>query len=300
MQIHSRRGLVLIELITIFAVVLLFFALQIPVIEKARENARKAQCVNNLKQMGLALHNYVSTWATFPMSNVVGKGRGNGAGCFTQILPYLENTALYNAYNFSVETWAPQNRTTNGAKVSTFLCPSNKNLDFIKGTDVRDHHDKPFQTTNTFAPLHYGANWGGVRDASGLDVKNAYPTAFPGSHLGILLTVVDPEAVRPTTNIAIRDVTDGTSFTICMIERRQSYGWGVGGWSGTEVDIYTSPFYTGDDPKLMRAFTGSYHPEYLNILMTDGAVRSVKPNQDQNVWYHMTTRAGGEVIKELP
>ncbi len=292
MQAELRRGIVLIELITIVAVVFLLIALQIPAILAARENARRAQCTNNLKQLFVGTHNYHSTFGTFPMSAVAGKGRGLGGGCFVSILPFIEQVALFNTYNFDLEDWSSQNATSMNVKVMTYICPSNKNIEMTLGSEVRDHHGKGRETTVKYGPLHYGANWGGVREASGADVMKAYP----GSHLGVMLTVVDPDAKSPTKNISVADITDGTSYTIAFAERKASYGFGVGGWSGSEFDVYTSPHYTGEDPKLMRAFTGSFHPEVINVAYADGSVKQLKPNVDQKIWYALTTRAMGEKV----
>jgi prepilin-type processing-associated H-X9-DG protein len=294
---RGRRGLALIELVAGIAVVLILVALQLPALTKAREAARRAQCVNNLKQIALATHNYNSVNDSYPMSAVVGPGHGNGHGCFTILLPYMEQAALYNGYNFALENWHAANRTTVGVKVAVFLCPANKNDAATAAADVRTHKGKPYPGKSSFAPGHYGANWGGVREASGEDLVKTYPDpAHPASHLGIILTVVDPDAAKPTRNIKIRDITDGTSNTVAFVEKRDGFGWGVGGWGGTEFDVNSSIAYDGDDARLRRAFTGSYHPEGLNVQFADGSVKHVKPEVDRKLWYAMTTRGGNENI----
>jgi type II secretory pathway pseudopilin PulG len=292
-----RRGLTLIELVAGIAVVLLLVALQLPAVAKAREAARRSQCINNLKLIGLALHNYHSAVGSFPMSAVVGPGHGNGQGCFTQLLPYMEQSPLYNSYNFALENWHAANTTTVGAKLAVLLCPSNTPRDPMKAADIRTHKGKPYPGTSKFAVGDYGANWGGVREASGAELVKMYPDAsHPASHLGVILTVVDPDAARPTRNIKMNDITDGLSNTIAFAEKRDSFGWAVGGWGGTEFDVNSTLAYDGDDPTLRRAFTGSYHPEVVEIAMADGSVRPVKPPIDRKLWYAMTTRAGGERI----
>src|SRR4051812_25613378 len=108
---RGRRGVALVELVSGAGMLLLLVALQLPALTKAREAARRSQCVNNLKQIALATHNYVATNDVFPMSAVVGPGPGTGQGCFTQILPYMEQVAVYNAYNFWLENAHAANRT---------------------------------------------------------------------------------------------------------------------------------------------------------------------------------------------
>ncbi|HEY2155244.1 MAG TPA: DUF1559 domain-containing protein [Isosphaeraceae bacterium] len=293
----GRRGLALIELVSGIGAVLLLVALQVPALNKAREAARRAQCVNNLKQISLAAHNYLTVTLAFPMSAVVGPGHGNGHGCFALLLPYMEQSPLFNTCNFHLETWHAANRTTVGVKVAAFLCPSNTVAEPRAAADIRTHKGKPYPGKSIFAPGHYGANWGGVREASGSALVKVYPDhKQPASHLGIILTVVDPDAAKPTTNIKLKDITDGTSTTIAFAEKRDSFGWAVGGWGGTEFDVNSTIAYDGDDAKLRRVFTDSYHPEGLNIAFADGSVRHVKPTVDKSLWYGMTTRAGGEPI----
>jgi prepilin-type processing-associated H-X9-DG protein len=295
---RRRHGLALVELVAGIGIVLLMAALQLPAINKAREAARRAQCVNNMKQIAIATHNYHSANDVFPMSNVVSTtGRDYGHGCFTSLLPYMEQVAIYNAYNFSLENWHAANSTTVGVKVATFLCPSNAPKDPLAAADITTHKGKPLPGKSKYAPAHYAANWGGVREASGAALVKAYPDpAHPASHLGVILTVVDPDAAKPTRNIGIRDITDGTVATILFAEKRDGFGWAVGGWGGTEFDVNSSIAYDGNDAKLRRVFTGSYHPEGLNIGMADGSIKFVKPTVDKALWYGMTTRAGGENI----
>ena len=295
---RGRRGLALIEVVAGSGMLLLLVALQLPAIARAREAARRAQCVNNLKQIALATHNYIATVDTFPMSGVVGPGHGNGQGCFTLLLPYMEQVAVYNAYNFALENWHVANATAVGAKMAVFLCPSNKPGEPKVAADVRTHKGDRYPGTSKFAPGHYGANCGAsVRQASGQDVLAMYPDPrHTESFLGVILTVVDPDAMRPTRNIGIRDITDGTANTIAYAEKHDSFGWAVGGWGGTEFDVNSSVAYDGADPKLRRVFTGSSHPEGLNVALADGSVLFIKPTIDRKHWYGMTTRARGEDI----
>ncbi len=299
MRGHKRRGFALIELVSGTGAVLLLVALALPAIDEAREAARRAQCTNNLKQIGLATHNYIAVFDSFPMSAVVGPGQGNGQGCFTLILPFLEQTAGYNAYNFCLENWHDANTTAVGLKLAVFLCPANEQVDAMAAGDITTHNGKPYPGKSLFGAGHYGANWGGVRKASGPGLAAMYPDPKgPASHLGVILTVVDPDAKEKTRNITLKDITDGTSNTIAYGEKRDSFGWAVGGWGGTEFDVNASISYEGGNAVLNKVFTGSSHPEGLNIALADGAVRFVKPPIDRKLWYGMTTRAGNEKIQD--
>jgi prepilin-type processing-associated H-X9-DG protein len=142
-------------------------------------------------------------------------------------------------------------------------------------------------------------NWGGVRAASGAEVAKAYPMAnYNGpTHLGVLLTVVEGDGKGgKTKNIGLRNITDGTSNTLALAEKRDSFGWAVGGWGGSEFDVNTSVFYDGDDAALKRVFTSSLHPGGINVAFCDGSVKLLKSAVDQKTWYAVTTRSMGEVI----
>lgn len=132
-----RRGFTLIELLVVVSIIGLLVALLLPAVQAAREAARRMNCSNNLKQIGLALHNYHSVHDVFPLGvakNYLSKKTGYqpwvGWSIHAQILPYMEQASLYNAANFS---WAPSgdpqtcdpiNATVRGTRIAAFLCPS--------------------------------------------------------------------------------------------------------------------------------------------------------------------------------
>jgi prepilin-type processing-associated H-X9-DG protein len=296
---RGRRGLALIELVTGTGVLLVLVALQLPGIQQAREAARRQQCKNNMMQMGLAMANYESSNGVFPMSAVAGPGRGVGHSGFAAMLPFQEQVAVYNAYNFSLENWHAANNTATKVKIATYLCPSNPDTDETPASEIRTHDDKPYPGRSEFAAGHYGMNWGGVRAASGAEFAKEYPRAnYNGpTHLGVLVTVVESDGKGGNTkNIGIRDITDGTSFTLALAEKRASFGWAVGGWGGSEFDVYTSSLYEGGDAKLKRVFTGSLHSGGLNVAFADGSVKFMKSPLDQKTWYALSTRNQGEII----
>ena len=137
----SRRGFTLIELLVVIAIIAVLIALLLPAVQAAREAARRSQCVNNMKQIGLGLHNYHSSTNTFPLGGSRSP-RGSGNNNFdawtcwsaqSLLLPYIEQAPLYAAANFS---WSPDgdgstsqpiNATVYNTKLAVYLCPSDTN-----------------------------------------------------------------------------------------------------------------------------------------------------------------------------
>jgi prepilin-type N-terminal cleavage/methylation domain-containing protein/prepilin-type processing-associated H-X9-DG protein len=314
MRRDNRRGITLIESLIVVAIAGVMVALILPAVQPARAAAREMTCTQNLKQIGLALLNYENAIGTLPMSQVRGAGRGNGHSVFAEILPFLEQIPLFNSYNFHLENYGIENQTSVRARVSTFLCPDNPNIQNVVAIDVRFPESR-----SSFAKGHYGANWGGGRGFGG-DAGNGYRRTPPpgssrgpsgegfakerGTYLGVMMTVITPDGQakgkdgRPKARtISLNDITDGASFTLAMVEKRDSFGWAVGGWGGSEFDVHSSPIYDGDDAFARKIYSGSTHAEGPNALMCDGSVRNLRAKLDQTLWYALITRAGGEAVK---
>ena len=154
---RPRRGFTLIELLVVIAIIAVLIALLLPAVQSAREAARRAQCVNNLKQIALALHNYVSSNNVFPPSSmflgpaymtVAGQGPGWGwnESWTLAIMPDMEQNAIFNSYNFHVDGLDPTNTTCGYNSIKSLMCPS-------ENIGVR--------TWGSWAPFNYRGNHGG-------------------------------------------------------------------------------------------------------------------------------------------
>ena len=128
----QRSGFTLIELLVVIAIIAVLIALLLPAVQAAREAARRTQCVNNLKQLGLALHNYNGSYGSFPIDRSVFVASTPGPtpyaySAFAMLLPYIEQTPLYSSINFNLPsgtTYQAGNTTALATVVAGFLCPS--------------------------------------------------------------------------------------------------------------------------------------------------------------------------------
>ncbi len=320
---RRRRGFTLIELLVVISVIGVLIALLLPAVQAAREAARRAQCINNLKQMGLALTNYHDTALAFPPGYLAASrfidgetDTAPGWGWASMILPQLEQGALYSAINTWLPVQAPANTTATRTLVRAFLCPS----DQPPPSGTFPVGDGLGNTVATVTASSYAASTGD--DAS--DVA-----------LGLNNDGLGRGPFFRNSAIRIADITDGTSQTVMIVER----AWGIteGTWTGAIAGgvVLRGPFNpcpgsasaTYLAPCLVLAHChmlntnadsdsglddpSSFHPGGANILFGDGSVRFLRSitndmgvNPDGSTRYTpsslvfqaLGTRAGGETV----
>jgi prepilin-type N-terminal cleavage/methylation domain-containing protein/prepilin-type processing-associated H-X9-DG protein len=207
---HKRRGFTLIELLVVIAIIAVLIALLLPAVQAAREAARRAQCVNNLKQLGLAIHNYHSNINAFPplFGNFGNPPNGPSEpggpwplGWAVMILPFMEQQALYNSANFSFGAFGVANQNTlSTVKVTAYVCPSEslKSGPWIASTWTNYH--------SNFGGPSSMASWSGPIVPFRSDPNNT-----PGNSNGV-------ESSNSGT-FGIEGVTDGTSNTALFSEK---------------------------------------------------------------------------------
>ncbi|WP_422928106.1 DUF1559 domain-containing protein [Singulisphaera sp. PoT] len=235
MKLRERRGFTLIELLVVIAIIAVLIALLLPAVQSAREAARRMQCTNNLKQIGLAMHNYHSTYDVFPMgaskncnsdpsSSCPGYADWRGWSSLASSLPFVEQTPLYNAINFGMAEEihdavpAPENATVIGTVVKAYMCPSDP---YVGQQNINNYH-ACYGTTSDWPSGPNNGN-GNMQNADG------------NGSTGMFAVWI---------SYGIRHATDGTSTTLLFAEalvgdnqgNESTHGRGIG--SGTPGSHY--------------------------------------------------------------
>ena len=314
-----RSGFTLIELLVVIAIIAILIALLLPAVQQAREAARRSQCKNNMKQIGLAIHNYHDTHSMFPINRdwwtTDPWDRGNYS-FYTQTLPFLDQQPLYNSINFNIRASVSSVRQAGlPNRVLTVLqCPSNPQPSRVPS----QRHSAHWSGGNSTLPrTDYAGNMGVLR-------TRWSDNGCPGGAAGPWHDAWDGNQSRLASNSGvfsyvrnhtcrIRDITDGTSNTMAIVEshhwrdkRRPSMVSGNANWLtayGSNIPVIrsiNSPGRgiwgnTGD----MRCVSwSSSHVGGAHGLLSDGSVRFVSESTDRGIVFAVATKAGGEVVQE--
>jgi prepilin-type N-terminal cleavage/methylation domain-containing protein/prepilin-type processing-associated H-X9-DG protein len=207
---RHRRGFTLVELLVVIAIIGILIGLLLPAVQSAREAARRTSCQNNLKQIGLALHNFEHIYGVFPASGWTRTGPGNPAGKYVGwrplVLPYVEQENVRQLYNFDLNWWEGLNPTVAAVPVKVFQCPSTPSRVEVLSAVAKP--PRPAMTfANPIAPTDYEA------------IMGVYPNAI-NPHLSVpLYNNANRYSVmyrNSTTGFA--GILDGTSTTIVVVE----------------------------------------------------------------------------------
>lgn len=304
----SRNGFTLVELLVVLAVIGILVGLLLPALGAAREAARRMSCQNNLKQLGLALHNYESAFRVFP-SGYLHKFGPNGSSqqeanhmglaWGAAMLPQLEEGGLFQQIDAEVPIWDDANRGVREIHLEVFLCPSDTySPDWYV---VRDDSVAP---TEQYACASYAANWGPATEQINLD-------ATPDDSSGVFYR---------NSRTPISAIFDGLSNTLAFGERHNGpislsnptqggHSEFENSWIAAVRDVDENlddhghmvlfetqfrPNQAGGDDKGLAA----PHDSLCQFVLCDGSVRAVTENIDAVIYDSLATRDGREVIEE--
>ena len=263
---RPRAGFTLIELLVVIAIIAVLIALLLPAVQSAREAARRAQCINNLMQIGLALKTYETAHEVLPPGvidpggPIKNQAKGHHIGWIPQVLPHMDQRNIFNHLNFDLGAYDPENGTARGIAINVLLCPSESRTGRWASSYAGCHHDveAPIAETNH----------------------------------GVLFL-----------NSAVRteDVADGLSNTIFLGEKLtdpNDLGWISGTKStlrNTGSPIGTPLPATAKLPDPVGTF-GSVHPGGINVGFGDGSVKFLKTSINSEVYRLLGNRADGEML----
>jgi type II secretory pathway pseudopilin PulG len=315
----SRNGVTLVEVLVLLGIIAILVALLLPAVQQAREAARRVSCLANLKEIGLALHNYHSQHQVFPMPSYAYGGMREYS-THSYLLPFLGRDDTYNAINFSTDLadssvwYAPANITAMATHIEVFLCPSD--LDLLRSQ---------LGTTNYRVNLGtgpYSFPRAGVSPQSG-DGAFRYSRCLNAAHFvdGLEYTACMSEKRRGDGNDdEFTPETDAHLVSIGVIDRdaftevcasvttgpafsRGGETWMQGGYLHTWYNHVVSPNGPVPDcvsgwihPKPGVVSARSQHPAGVNVLFMSGSVRIISEHVEKNAWRAMGSRHGQEPI----
>lgn len=300
-----RRGFTLIELLVVIAVIGILIGLLLPAVQAAREAARRMSCSSNLRQVGLALHNYHSAYDRMPSGWIADEPSDEpGWGFEAAILPFLEQQPIFEKIDFSVAIEDTKHELVRLHVVNTFLCPSDPGREVAEIAESSSaHHHSHVRALHPLVQVD--------DEHSGEPIDQEGPFLFPiarTNYVGMFGTQEiedDPfhgdGAFYGNSGLRFRDFLDGMSTTLIAGERSSKLGNSL--WQGVipeaaeaEARVVASTDHVPNSPVGHFDDLSSYHASGAHVLMADGSVRMVTNFINLDVYRALSTRHGHEVI----
>lgn len=291
-----RRGLTIVELLVVLGIVAILLGLMLPALQQAQQDARMAGCKNNLKQIAIGLHNYHDTYNCFPpgfVSKESHAGSGRRYGWQASLSPFLDQAPLFNQLNFSAPPADPRHTALAKSVIPVLRCPADRTpatnpLRGDLGTSNYPGNNGPTSFPR-WAPLGGSDFWPGTVESpmrtDGLFARN--------------------------TRVGLRDITDGSSNTVMVLERSFSSGAAI--WIGVtdvshEEDTLVDMSHSSR-PNASRSSSSSQHKGGVNLVMCDGAVKFIAnsiqstpvsaPGGQIGLWQRLSHKSDGLPLSEF-
>lgn len=327
MPVQSRPrkpGFTLIELLVVIAIIAVLIALLLPAVQQAREAARRSQCKNNLKQIGIALHDYHDIFQVFPPayqtlpggsatmgvpSPTTGDAGPGWTGLFA-LLPHIEQLTLYNSFNYRLPSWDPSNATAAKTKVAVYLCPSAYNID-----STYKVLDSTGALLATFSRSNYIANAGRneVWDDPSVDLSRKADGPFYRNSRTSIRDVID--GLTNTVFLGEQTPYHSNSTWVAIVPNAQTctnsapFAAAPCDFAAPQINVHSGnptanptaiePSAIVHPPNSKLGNVDSMYSDHsggCHVLLGDGSVRFASSSIDGLIWSYLATIAGAEIV----